>query len=344
MKNAIVALMAVMLFTSSIASVQSRKVSHHRLVGLEHRTQVGATPQELIDSFVDGFGLDNMVENSTACIHKSEKGAGDISEAINHLIYRGWTWENYIDLLASLGHVTPVTRTCFDVSLTARAKLTQFFGSFDSFVDFANQLKNGIIVNAWEWYPISSAIVSAIQNNRPTEIAFQAGKAVKLLFNFNPVLKSQKTEAEITALPDLRPIEDFLTAFLEGSRVFDSDNIKNCMNETEFLVKSVEDANREFSKRTDSGFRNGIFEVADVFERLKPLNVWCYDGVNDVTRIILNMYNTFNSPIDIVINATRHATQLSASALGLWQGFRNGNWKTVGRESGTIFYYVFTTG
>lgn len=344
MKNVIVALLAIVLFTSAIAGVEAKQAPRARLFGLENSFRAGPKFIELFDSFLDGFEVNSLVANSTECVHKTERGYADVFEAVYHILHRGWTWENYLDFLASIGNVTPITRTCFDVTVGAREQINTFFGNFDGFIDFTNQVRNGIVVNAWEWYTISSAMVSAIQNNRPKEVAFQAGRGLKLLFKFNPRLRTQNAAEFESFLPDLRPIEDFMTGFITGSRVFDSENIRNCVNETEFLVGSVEDANREFSRRTDAGFRAGVFEIADIFERLKPLNVWCYDGTNDVVRIVTNMYNTFNSPLDIVINAARNGPAISAAALGVWQAFRNGNWKTVGEQSGNIFFMVFKTG
>lgn len=338
MKNAIFALMAILLVASSAVAVQAR------VIGARTSLKAQPTVEELIDSFLDGFDVNSFVKNSTECIHKSEKGTADMSEAVNHIIHRGWTWENYIDLLGSMGNLTPITRTCFDVAVGAREQISGFFGEFDGFIDFATQVKDAAIVNAWEWYTVSSAIVSAIQNNRPKEVAFQAGKALGLLFKFNPKLTREEFEAIKASVPSLKPLEEFFRGFIEGSTVFDSQYIKDCMTETQFIVTSVEDANREFSRGTDEGFRNGVFEIADIFEKLKPINVGCFNGFDDVVRIVTNMYNTFNSPLDIVINATRNGAAISAAALGVYQGFRNGNWNVVGRESGRIFFLIFKTG
>mmetsp|Transcript_37558 Transcript_37558/g.37112 ORF Transcript_37558/g.37112 Transcript_37558/m.37112 type:complete len:339 (-) Transcript_37558:72-1088(-) len=338
MKSTIFALIAILFIASSTVAVQARAT------GVRTSLKAQPTVQELIDSFLDGFDVNSLVKNSTECIHKTEKGTVDVSEAINHIITRGWTWENYVDLLGSMGNVTPVTRTCFDVVVGAREQITNFFGEFDGFIDFANQVKDAAIANAWEWYTVSSAIVSAIQNNRPKEVAFQAGKALALLFKFNPKLSAEELEAIRVSIPSLKPLEEFVRGFVEGSTVFDSEHIKTCMAESQFIVASVEDANREFSRGTDEGFRNGVFEIADIFEKLKPINVGCFNGFNDVVRIVTNMYNTFNSPIDIVINAARNGVNISTAALGLYQGFRNGNWNVVGRESGRIFFYIFKTG
>lgn len=344
MKNVILALLAIIVFTSAITGAEATKTPRAGLFRAGSTVTSGPTPQELFDSFLEGFDVNSFVKNSTDCVHKTERGYVDISEAVNHMIKRGWTWENYLDILGSLANITPMTRTCFDVTIDARQQINTFFGNFDGFIDFANQVRDGIVTNAWEWYTISSALVSSIQNNRPKEVAFQVGKALALLFKFNPRLRSQEVTEFATSLPSLRPLEDFLTGFIEGSRVFDSKNIKSCVNETEFLVASIEDANREFSRRTDAGFRAGVFEIADIFERLKPLNSWCFDGSNDVVRIVTNMYNTFNSPLDIIINAARNGPAISAAALGFYQAFRNGDWKSVGQQSGSIFFMVFKTG
>lgn len=341
MKNAIFALMAIMLFTSNLSTMQARLVTNMRHAGLENSLKAQPTYIELLDSFMEGFDIDSIVNNSVECVHKSEVGIEDIGEAVNHLWFRGWTWENHLDFFGSLGNVAPITRTCFDVAVDARQQFSEFFGSFDGVVDFANQVRNGVMRNAWEWYTLGSAIVSAIQTNRPKEIAFNAGKALALLFKFDPVFKATYKSDGVTALPDLRPIEDLLVGFIDGSQVFNSDNVKNCVNNTEFVVASVEDANREFAKRTDAGFRAGVFEIADVFEVLKPLNEYCANGFDDVQVTVQRLIRTFGSPFDIIVNATRHATGISASGLAIWQAWRNSNWKVLGTEAGKIFWYVF---
>ena len=344
MKNSIFALLVVLLLISCFTQVDARGATQHKVTGLNHHPNRKPTPQELFDSFMDGLDIDTMVANSTNCVHILEQGYIDISEAVNHIYKRGWSWENYLDVLSSLGTVTPITRTCFDVAVDARSEFSSYFGSFEGFIDFVNQARNNAITHSWEWYTISSAIVSAIQNNRPLEAAFQIGKGLHLMFDFKPTMNSVSISQITLDLPDLRPLEDLLKGFLEGSKVFDSENIRNCVNNTEFVVQSIEDANAEFSKKTDEGFRNGIFEITDVFEILKPLNLFCYDGTEDVRKIVNRIIKNFSSPLDILINAARHIPELSAAGLGVWQAFKNSEFKDMGTELGKIFYYVFITG
>ena len=344
MKNSIFALLVVLLLISCFTQVDARRTIQHKVTGLNHHYNKKPTTQEIFDSFMDGLDIDTMVSNSTNCVHILEQGYIDISESVNHMYIRGWSWENYLDVLSSLGTVTPITRTCFDVTVDAKREFYSYFGSFESFIDFVNQARNNAITHSWDWYTISSAIVTAIQNDRPLEAAFQIGKGLHLMFDFKPTMNSASISQITLDLPDLRPFEDLLKGFLEGSKVFDSENIANCVNNTEFVVQSIDDANTEFSKKTDQGFKNGVFEIADIFEILKPLNLYCYDGTEDVRKILDRIIKNFNSPLDILINAARHVPELTAAGLGAWQAFKNSEFKNLGTELGSIFYYVFITG
>lgn len=343
MKNLILITLAIILL-STVSQVDAKRgnlsLSKTKIMN------VGKQPtwQELFDNFMEGLAIDEMIDNSTNCVHYVEAGYQDISEAINHFVTRGWTFENYLDFLGSLSHATPITRTCFDVVVEGRATFAEYIAEFDGFIDFANQAAQSIITNPFPWIKIGTDIFNAITSKRPKEVAFNIGVAIRTFFAFAPKMYTEINAARrALGLPDLRPIEDFMRGFLEGSQVFSSDNISNCLNYTEFVVKSVEDANREFGKGGESGFRNGVFEIADVAEVLRPLNEACINGGFDIKSAFLNIYKTFGSPIDIVLNAARHMNQISFAAIGAWQDFRNGNWHSLGKELGQIFYFVFTT-
>ena len=344
MKTQIFLALALLLLCFSFQSAEARSINFSQKTAHMSPVNRGPTWKELFDNFLEGVKLDELIDNTTNCVHYVEDGYGDVSEAIGHFIQRGWTWENYLDFLGSLGNMTPITRTCFDVVVESRENLVEYIAEFEGFVDFAGQAWNNAVYNSFTWFSIGTDIWTAIQNNRPREIAFNVGVAVRTFFDFKPKLNAEINVArEVVGLPDLRFLEEFLKGFLEGSQVFSSDNISNCVNQTEFVVASIEDANKEFGKRTEDGFRNGVFELADVFEVLKPLNADCLAGGTDIRNTFISIYKTFQSPLDIVLNAARHFTEISAAALGLYQDFKNGQWHGVGKELGTIFFHVFVT-
>ena len=342
MKTQILIVLALVLFCSAFQTAETRNTNSIPRKASLFTPNRGPTWQQIFDSFMEGLDLDSMIDNTTNCVHLTEDGYFDVSEAVGHFVQRGWTWENYLDFLGAIGNVTPITRTCFDVVVEARADLAEYVAAFDGFVDFAAQARNNIVNNMFRWVQLTTDLFTAIQNKRAREIAHHSGVIIRAFFDFVPKLDSDISSARaVMDLPDLRPVEELLRGFLEGSRVFASDNISNCLNETEFLVASLEDASREFQKGTDAGFRNGVFEVADIFERLMPLNKNCGNGGEDIIKTFFTIYKNFQSPLDIMANALRHVPEISAAGLGVWQDFKNKEWHGVGKEMGTIFYYIF---
>lgn len=333
------AMVALSCVTATPRSIirDSMKVS----AGLDNTEMLSTTYKELFDSFMDGTNIENFVKNSTACVHNTESGYEDMSEAIGHFAYRGWTWENYLGLNEALGDFTPIIRVCYDVSIDSVHDVRDHFGQFDDFVDFAKQAKDNFVVHLFDWYDVYDKINTAMKAGRSKDIAFQVGRAITLFLNFTPQMRAQVHEATPVELPDLKPYQDFLEGFLNGTKVLSSDKIKNCVNETKFMVQSVTDANTQFGKKTDEGYREGVFELADMFEHLKPLNQECYEGVVDVEDIIKKYIKTFKSPLDIVFNALKHFNDLYKDGISFLQHFKNSEWKEAGKDAGDVFYNVF---
>jgi hypothetical protein len=290
---------------------------------------------------LDGAEIDKVISNSTTCLHNIENGYDDIIEAISHFSKRGWSWENYLDMTGALGDVTGIVRVCFNVTDATITQAREHFNSFDSIVDFALQAKDNAVVHLFDWYDVYTKISEAIEKKRNKDVAFQAGRSARLFLEFTPSMHSELIYGEAVDLPDLRPVEEFLKGFLNGTQILSSDKIQRCVNETEFMVASIEDANTQFSKGTDDGFREGIFEIADMFEHLRPLNEQCYTGFNDVRTIIQKYIKTFKSPLDIVLNAARHFNEIYGDILGSVQHFHNEEWRSMGKDVGDIVFSVF---
>jgi hypothetical protein len=302
-----------------------------------------STWQELFDSFMEGAQFDDLIENTTDCVHTLEIGYADVSEAVNHLYVRGYSWENYLDFLGSIGDFSPITRSCFDVVGQTSFDLKDHFSRFDGFVDYATQILQNAKSHFFDWYTIYTKITDAVSRNRPKEVAFQVGYAFVLLFNFKPNAELTTQIYTEVNIPNLEWLADLLEGFLNGTRILSSDNIKKCINETDFAVDSVTDANREFKKGTDEGFRNGVIELTDVFEHLLPWQTDCYDGAADIKKIVLQYYNSFESPLDILYNAIRHSSEISIDFVSALQNFKNEKWEALGKNVGDIFFNIFAT-
>lgn len=302
------------------------------------------TWKDILFAFLDGADVDVLVANSTLCISNSINMVNNIEEAVLHIVTRGWDWDNWLDFTSSVGTITPFVRTCYDVTYSSIHLGTDYVDSFSSFIDFANQAKNNAMMHIFDWYDVMAKVNDAIAKKKNKDLAFQIGRAITLLLVFPPkstdVYASEYTEL---ALPDLRPYEDFLKGFINGTQVFGSKSVKSCVNETEFMVKSIEDAQVQFNKKTDEGTRMGVFELADMFEHFRPLNEQCYNGVADVQAIIKKYINTFTSLIDIAINAARHFNQIYGDILGCYQNWRNKKYYEAGKNAGDVFYNVFFT-
>lgn len=334
-----VLLTVMLVYTAHGATTRN---TQQRIATLLGKSGLTETYKELLDALLEGAGVDNIVANSTECLHDVEHTYDDVGEAISHFVQRGWSWENYLDLNGALGDFTPLIRTCYNVTESSIDQARDHFGQFESFVDFANQAKNNAISHFMDWYDVYYKISEAIDKKRNKDVAFQVGRAFRLLLDFTPKMVNDNIEefGELE-LPDLRPFEDFLKGFLNGTQILSSDKIKRCVNETEFMVASIEDANTQFRKGTDEGFKEGVFELADMFEHLRPLNEQCYNGIIDVEDIVKKYIKTFTSPLDIILNAARHFNQIYADALGVVQHCKNSEWKECGKDAGDVFYNIF---
>jgi hypothetical protein len=334
MKVTFIGLLFVVLALTSVSAAQINS----RMNGGRNAVEW----KEYFDSFLEGVGADDLVEHSTDCVHNLEQGWEDMSEAINHIYVRGWTWENWLDLQGALGDVTPIVRTCYNVTEESVDGIKKHYGSFGSFVNFIKKATENAGKHVFDWYDVYAKINEAVTRGRPKEIAYQIGRSVRLLLDFPVTAPVQQTTQEVS-LPDLRPLEDFMKGFLNGTKLLDSDNIKKCINETEFMVQSIEDAQAQFNKKTPEGFKNGIMELADMFAHLKPLNEECVGSYADIKSIIAKYIKTFSSPLDIALNAAKHFKEIYSDVLSGIQDFNSARYKDAGRDMGDIFYNIFFT-
>lgn len=311
-------------------------------VMLESDSTATPTWRDLIDAFLDGGKVDTIVKNTTNCVKNTESSFDNIESAILVFINKGWSWDNWLNFNGALGYLTPFIRTCYDVTNMTVIDFKYYSGKFQNFADFASQAKDNAMFHIFDWYDVIAKINDAIAKSDSKALAYQVGRALNLLLYFKPRGDANLVNTfEVMDIPDLRWLEDFMRGFLNGTRVLSSDRIKKCVNETEFMVKSLEDANKEFAKKTNDGFRSGVFEIGDMFSHMKPLNEQCYYGIGDVEAIIQKYITTFKSPVDILFNAARHFNQLYVDALSLMQHYRNSEYFNAGKDLGDAFYNVF---
>jgi hypothetical protein len=341
--NKIFALLVVAILLVCTTSATLNSVLKDRIASFNKGNLGADSWKDLFDSFLDGADVDKLVTNSTTCVHNTEHGYDDISEAIGHFIQRGWSWENYLDLNGALGNLTPIIRVCYNVTTDSYEDINDHFSKFTSFVDFVMQAKDNAFIHIFDWYDVYAKINDAISRGRNKDLAFQVGRSLNLFLNFKPRGHAYLMHPDVGELPDLRPLEDWLKGFLNGTQILSSDKIKRCVNETDFMVTSIEDANRQFGLHTEDSFREGVFEIADMFAHLKPLNEQCYGGITDVESIIQKYIKSFTSPIDILINAARHFNEIYSDALGAIQHYNHSEWKECGKDCGDVFYNVFVT-
>eukprot|EP00345_Euplotes_harpa_P012318 CAMPEP_0168334654 /NCGR_PEP_ID=MMETSP0213-20121227/10412_1 /TAXON_ID=151035 /ORGANISM="Euplotes harpa, Strain FSP1.4" /LENGTH=297 /DNA_ID=CAMNT_0008339371 /DNA_START=62 /DNA_END=952 /DNA_ORIENTATION=+ len=275
-------------------------------MGLASDSELKETYFELIDAAMDGANINDLMKNTTTCVHNIEKGSTEISATIMYFVNYGWSWDNYLNFNGALGNLTPIIRVCYDVIGNSTTSLQEHFSKFQNFVDFVNQAKNNAVKNIFTWYDIYARLQDAITRAKNKDAAFQIGRAARLLLDFPPQGVSQVQQLDAVTLPDLRWLEDFARGFLNGTRVFSSDRIRKCINETDFVVQSFVDGNNCFANGTTNPFRCMVFEVADISEHLRPFNEECYYAGVDVYKVILNYIDTFKTPLDILFNALRN--------------------------------------
>lgn len=337
--NKILIVLLLVVMSAWTAQGASSLLARHKASSLQ--TSNAIEWRVLIDGFLEGVGAERLVANSTDCVHNIEFAGDDMIAAVEHFVRRGWTWENYLEFNGALGSFTPVIRVCYDVSLESWATSISHFSRFDGIIDFANQAAQNAATNVFKWYDVGTAIMTAIQTGRQRDLALHIGEALDLLVNFPPRMSASKATPSTVALPDLRPIEEFVRGFLNGTQIFASKRITNCINSTDFVVQSVEDANNQFNKHTEEGFRQGIFELADILEVLRPLNEECAYAVTDIQNILARYIKIFDSPIDIAFNAAKHFNQIFASGSSFLHNWTRARWEDAGMDLGEIFFYIF---
>lgn len=300
------------------------------------------TWKEIIDAFIDGTEIDDMFDNTTECVHDFEISYEDIYEATNHFIQRGWTWENWIDLNGAIGTITPLVRTCYDPTHDSINDAKDYFGSFNSIIDFGMQARDNVLVHIFDWYDVSAKINDYFQKGKTKDLANEIGHALNLFFVFDPKSpREARSTQSMNALPDLHWLENFLQGFINGTQVLSSESVVNCVNETLFMVDSLTDANAQFKKGGEEGFKQGVFEIADMCEHSKPLNQECKNGLEDVIKIVQKYINTFKNPSDILFNAAKHFMELYQDSIDFMQSLNKEEWYDAGLDLGDMFYLVF---
>ena len=310
------------------------------MIGLISDSDLKQSWYDLIEAFVEGAQLDNLVKNSTVWVKEVQNGNDDMYKVFYNIYWYGWTWEYYLDFNGALGDLTPIIRTCYDVVDNSTIGIKSYVSKFKNFADFALQAKDNWVKNMFTWYDIYSKISDAIATERPTDIANQVGRAFRLFFDFVPN-QSNLSFINRNSLPDFNPIQDFIVGFLNGTKVISSESITKWIKEIGFVVESFDDGNRCFQNGTADPFRWAMFEVADVAEHLRPFNEECYNGGNDIYQTIWKYIDTFKSPMDLVFNALRHIYDIFNDGVAFYQHIINSNWKAAGFDLGDIVYNVF---
>jgi len=344
MKNIILISLLVMLIACTVSATTTNIIRKNMNgdIRLESDSVEAASWKDILYAFLDGADVDKIVANSTKCVKNTDYSYDQLYEGIMHIVTRGWDWDNYLDLLSSVATVTPVVRTCYNVTVSTVKDSKGYINRFTSFTDFVAQARDNALRHIFDWYDVAAKINDAIVRSDQKTLAFQIGRAINLLLYFPPKLNYiVNSSLQLGEIPDFRWLEDFMKGFINGTKLLSSQNIKTCINETEFIVKSIEDANDQFGKQTDDGYREGVFELADVLEHLRPVNDGCYKGGIDIQTIIQKYIKTFKSPLDIVINAARHFNQIYSDVLGCYQNIHNEKWEEAGKNAGDIFYNIF---
>lgn len=301
----------------------------------------------LLDHFMEGMKINELAANTTECVHYTEVGYDHLRSAVENMTHNGWNVSTHLNFLTSLGNLAPMIKTCYNTTKNGTAEFFDHLNGFHNLTDFLNQTSTHVMEHYWDWYKITSSLMFALEGNRTDEAAYQLGAATRLIIDVTPrsskrsTLQGSASSGFSFQLPNLRPYENFLSGFINGSHVLNSTNITHCLNETGFLAGALENATYGLGNQTLEGFEHALFDIADVLEHLGPQGLSCYGGVIDAVDI-LNRYNqTLYSPTQIGITALRNSPALYADVMGAYAGYNSSNYTTMGYSFGDMFFNLF---
>lgn len=140
-----------------------------------------------------------------------------------------------------------------------------------------------------------------------TEVAFQYGKMVMYLLDFEPLKLSDALTLSKPEPHDLaETIAIFMYGFLNGTKILVSPNTTACFNEFTLFDKEIEEVIADFEKnKRESAFLN----MADLFYNIYPTSFTCYYGTAELTAIVQENAQIFDHPQDIPMHIIAHFSE-----------------------------------
>lgn len=302
----------------------------------------------VLDHFMEGMKINELAVNTTECVHHTDRAYTHLSAAINNISASNWTLNNHFYLLNSLGNIGPMIRTCYNSTRNGTAEFLEHFNGFNNLTDFLNQTRHHLANHTWEFYKEGSALLFALEDNRTDEAAYQLGSLTRLLIDVTPTrhrvnngLKGSKPFALNFQFPDLRPVSNFLTGFVNGTRILNSDNITHCVNETQYLASAFENATYGIANQTYDGFEHALFDLSHIFDHVGNHSTSCYGGLVDSLDILGDYNETLYSPREFAMNVVRNSFYLYDDAVSAYGNYTQGNQTGLGFSLGDTLFNLF---
>lgn len=177
-----------------------------------------------------GAKADEFITNSTDCVAATEVTVSNLVYSIQGYLDNE-NMDNYFNITKSVSGVTPMLKTCYDVSTGAFDKIIQHFSEFQDFFVFMQQFMFNAIGKMADFQNIYQQIEKDYADQKYAHIANLLGVGLRKMFDFEAIRSEEEIRRLIQADEEHDAFEqffDFTMAFLDGTRVLSTPNMTEC--------------------------------------------------------------------------------------------------------------------
>lgn len=342
MKNILIVLCLCLVASQAVAESQTISTLFNKLFKKEHLPELEATPEEInawILEFLRGAQADEFITNSTACVNATELTVGAFVYSIEGYL-ADKSIDNYFNVTKSVSSVTPMLKTCYDVSTDAFDAILNHFTKFTDFFQFMQYFMMNAVGNMADFKNLYDQAEADLANGDYDHIAYLAGVGVRKLFKFEPFNSLDLRQALSAEDEDLfERFWDFTMAFLEGTKVLATPNMTDC---SAAWVEADRTFNTAVNMIRDGGeTREAVFLVADIFGLVYPMNFNCFQGYVEAAAIIASYSSIFDSPLNIFFHLIYNFGRIYDDLAAAVAAATAGDAKALGESIGDVFYILF---
>lgn len=336
-------LSVVFVLVAVLALSQANYVSIKEMMRKNVNTLTDAHPQlgidwtSTINHFLQGANLTDLVLNSTDCVTNNAYMFGNITAAVSEYV-RKPSINNFFGVTESLKHITPMVEACFDSFVEGSEQTMHYLEKFkfnpvlywESF--HANWKQNIFLLGV-----TATELKDAVFSENWELAAFKLGFLFQELLDFEPVSKLSGT---IHVEGIAQNFQDLVDGLVNGTQVFGTDNVQQCVNTTRWYLESWDEAIKAFEKGTKESMRQGWMYIAQSFSKIHDVSFYCWHGTEDIA-VVWYKYFDLTKPWELIYKTGHGIDKLHLGLLQLIKNVEAGNWYQAGNQWGDVLYQVY---